>query len=258
MKDNYCRICLKSTRFLKSIIEPQTSFCVLTFINKLCNVAILENEEFSNKICKSCLDKLTIAHNIRSTCIASDNKLRQQIIPTKTSSDPSTNIKTEIQEEILEVKSLHNNIETFNNEESTVFSKREANDKNESESPLHGFKSKISRDKSSEKSHMCSICGKTFFTLSHLRSHELIHKNTKDFTCHSCGKEFLKKSYLNRHIKSHLNERNYKCKICDKVPIVIELLLRNLTWNVCNICFKDFRQPCPYRKHMQTHVELVE
>lgn len=72
------------------------------------------------------------------------------------------------------------------------------------------------REKNLEKPHMCSICGKTFFTTGHLRSHELTHTNSKEFTCNSCGKKFLTKSYLNRHMKSHLNERNYKCKVCEK------------------------------------------
>jgi uncharacterized Zn-finger protein len=67
-----------------------------------------------------------------------------------------------------------------------------------------------------EKPHMCSVCGKTFFTLGHLRSHEQTHNESKDFTCLPCGKQFLTKSYLNRHMKSHLNERNYKCKVCQK------------------------------------------
>lgn len=77
-------------------------------------------------------------------------------------------------------------------------------------------KPKRNRQKRLNKSHMCMICGKTFFTSGHLRSHELTHRDSKDFICNSCGKKFLMKSYLNRHMKSHLNERNYKCKVCQK------------------------------------------
>lgn len=79
-----------------------------------------------------------------------------------------------------------------------------------------GNKIKRKRNRASDKTHMCCTCGKTFYTSGHLRSHELIHNNSKDFTCHLCSKKFLKKSYLNRHMKSHLNERSYKCKACGK------------------------------------------
>lgn len=75
---------------------------------------------------------------------------------------------------------------------------------------------KRKRGKNVEKTHICSYCGKTFFTPGHLRSHELTHNDSKEFTCHACGKKFLTKSYLNRHMKSHLNARNYKCKVCEK------------------------------------------
>lgn len=156
------------------------------------------------------------------TCIASDNWLRTK--------DEKKNFDLFKDEKSLEVKDNHleslmtNKLEinltqgspSLKSNEDELQSDQNDNNENSITSESDDAKPKRSRRKNTEKTHMCTVCGKTFFTSGHLRSHELTHKNSKDFTCHSCGKKFLMKSYLNRHMKSHLNERSYKCKICEK------------------------------------------
>lgn len=51
-------------------------------------------------------------------------------------------------------------------------------------------------------------------------------------------------------IPTHTGEKPYKVFKATAVTTEIVSFLPKFQ---CNICFKDFRQPCPYRKHMQTH-----
>lgn len=119
---------------------------------------------------------------------------------------------------------------------------------------------RIRRIRTSEKNHMCSICGKTFHTSGHLKSHELIHNDLKNFTCNYCSKNFLKKSYLNRHIKSHVNARNYKCKTCGKgfntsttLGYHFRLVHSGETTFQCSFCDKAF----PLKIQLVSHTRWV-
>ena len=177
-------------------------------------------------MCSSCIEKLKEAFELRSTCIKSDRLLRLKLLDLNN-----------ISKESLHLQIAHNVV----TEESKLDSDEKLPEKENSPDfellkPFIDFsdhekiltadeivqnKIEISKSepvcrKNSTKFHMCTVCGKTFFTSGHLRSHEQTHKSSKDFTCHHCEKNFLMKSYLNRHMKSHLNERSYKCEVCQK------------------------------------------
>lgn len=193
-----------------------------------------------------CFDRLQTAHDIRLKCINSDRCLRNIV---EKASPPNEKL------EVLEVKdecfdcaddmdqngsavdlSMSQDFESFVGLESKLEQQRMSSELKEEvkllddpDPPHHDdtqslhesnvvvdTAAKRKRTKPPERPHMCSVCGKTFSSSGHLRGHERIHKDSKDFTCNSCGKKFLTKSYLNRHVKSHLNERNYKCKVCEK------------------------------------------
>lgn len=197
-----------------------------------------------------CLDKTQMAFDFRAKCVESDQilrikndsvvfKLPEHDIPTEL--PPFLDIKLESLEsvsstpqdiygddkEALNLSISQLGFESFSthDESNQIQSNTETDIKQEiqlnseedcDEDDVSKKEEKKKRGRNLEKSHMCSVCGKTFFTSGHLRSHELTHNNSKEFTCHSCEKKFLTKSYLNRHMKSHLNERNYKCKVCQK------------------------------------------
>lgn len=174
---------------------------------------IFENDELTNDICGLCVDKFRQANELRTTCIESDRWLR--------TNSKTLNIELDVAAVKDEKASEVNEDLMTTPQEVLQTNDNDPNEDSTSESDVNELKTESSnpkrnRQKSLEKTHMCTICGKTFFTSGHLRSHELTHKDSKDFTCNSCGKKFLMKSYLNRHMKSHLNERSYKCKVCQK------------------------------------------
>lgn len=189
------------------------------------------------------MEKIKTAQEIRATCQKSDRILREHhadfinekpVLSWNSPSEAGDIIKTE-EPELLscpdgifeDVKSALDLTTSLNFEETEDRKNEELNIVEQVVSESSGrppddalfideIKAKRKRSRAINKAHMCSTCGKTFYTAGHLKSHELIHNDSKDFTCHVCSKRFLKKSYLNRHMKSHLNERSYKCKACGK------------------------------------------
>ncbi|XP_069673061.1 zinc finger protein 260-like isoform X14 [Periplaneta americana] len=74
-----------------------------------------------------------------------------------------------------------------------------------------------------EITHLCHTCGRTFNTLSKLRSHEKrVHQDCpskqvidKKQICEVCGKEFQFTKYLKKHMLKH-GEKNFVCETCGK------------------------------------------
>ena len=78
-----------------------------------------------------------------------------------------------------------------------------------------GFK-KHQRIHTSEKSHECDFCGKTFTQGSTLKKHRRIHTGEKPYACEFCEKLFAHASALKTHRRIHTGEKPYKCEVCEK------------------------------------------
>ncbi|XP_055607565.1 zinc finger protein 436-like isoform X2 [Uranotaenia lowii] len=67
-----------------------------------------------------------------------------------------------------------------------------------------------------DRTYVCEICLKSFFTSSTLQSHRLLHTHDKKFKCTepNCTKSFLRKADMHIHLVSHSDERPYVCEIC--------------------------------------------
>lgn len=62
--------------------------------------------------------------------------------------------------------------------------------------------------------HKCHICEKEFMTKRYLKSHLLVHSETRDHKCGICEKAFTHKASMKRHEISHAGIRNYQCATC--------------------------------------------
>src|SRR5258706_3657498 len=67
-----------------------------------------------------------------------------------------------------------------------------------------------------KKKHECTVCGKEFERVSHLKKHSMIHSGEKPFKCDTCGKCFNQKGSLNQHEMTHTGEKRFKCEVCGK------------------------------------------
>ncbi|RUS80987.1 hypothetical protein EGW08_011262 [Elysia chlorotica] len=75
--------------------------------------------------------------------------------------------------------------------------------------------------------HHCTICSRTFETMTGLKSHMVTkHKNEDpkkvsrepppELTCHLCGRVFSTKSHLQKHTSSHIMVQPFRCCTCNQ------------------------------------------
>jgi len=61
---------------------------------------------------------------------------------------------------------------------------------------------------------VCSVCGKSINS-GMLKKHMQAHTSERSHRCKTCGKSFKTKSGLNLHSKLHTGVKPYKCDVCD-------------------------------------------
>uniref|UniRef100_A0A182JKI9 C2H2-type domain-containing protein n=1 Tax=Anopheles atroparvus TaxID=41427 RepID=A0A182JKI9_ANOAO len=102
--------------------------------------------------------------------------------------------------------------------------------------------------------HVCSQCGKSFYSEGYLKQHLNLHADETPYKCR-CGAQFKLKLYLARHMKIHSGQ--FTCKYCPAAFPCASLLKgheNSHTGNKefsCEICGKLFYAKGDVRKHRQ-------
>ncbi|CAJ1054869.1 zinc finger protein 2 homolog [Xyrichtys novacula] len=110
-----------------------------------------------------------------------------------------------------------------------------------------------------EKTHLCTTCGKSFFSSGELLLHTRSHTGELPYTCTHCGKGFSTKSHLIIHNRSHTGERPYLCAECPKRFLTLNCLKRHMLSHngikpfKCPHCEREFSQQGNLKRHMATH-----
>ncbi|XP_059521218.1 zinc finger protein 211-like [Myotis daubentonii] len=110
-----------------------------------------------------------------------------------------------------------------------------------------------------ENSYKCSECGKSFTRPLGLQYHQRIHTGEKPYQCSQCGKSFTTNSQLRYHQRVHTGEKPYKCSVCEKAFIKKTHLRSHQRVHTgekpykCRECGKSFTWDSDLRHHKRLH-----
>ncbi|KAL6118573.1 zbtb4 [Pungitius sinensis] len=62
--------------------------------------------------------------------------------------------------------------------------------------------------------YFCSVCERSYMTLSSLKRHSNVHSWRRKYPCHFCDKVFALAEYRTKHEVWHTGERRYQCIFC--------------------------------------------
>ena len=116
----------------------------------------------------------------------------------------------------------------------------------------------------------CSTCGKIFKHKQHLKVHENIHRDIKQYRCDTCQRTFAQKGDLNSHIKCmHVAdakplkptkaERGTRCRICRGIFVDMEAHMKKRHENpdmfICTVCNKRLKSVSDLNSHAAIHLD---
>ncbi|XP_051260074.1 zinc finger protein 37 isoform X2 [Dicentrarchus labrax] len=110
-----------------------------------------------------------------------------------------------------------------------------------------------------QKTHDCSYCGKSFFTVTGLNCHTTLHTGDRPFKCDVCNKTFAHMSGLSVHRWVHVADKPHKCDICPKAfGLKAQLRAHRKVHSGrdkyhCNVCGKSFYDLRSLTRHKATH-----
>ncbi|XP_029354045.1 zinc finger protein 37-like isoform X2 [Echeneis naucrates] len=110
-----------------------------------------------------------------------------------------------------------------------------------------------------ERRYRCSICGKRFYQLGHLKKHQFSHSKEKPFNCQECGKNYTSAESFRAHQMSHRGERPFSCPNCEKTYGLKRDLKEHMVLHTgekpyaCEHCGKAFARRPSLRIHRLLH-----
>jgi len=119
----------------------------------------------------------------------------------------------------------------------------------------------VGKQKTSDRSHKCDVCGKGFSRKDYLNKHILCHTGHRPYKCDVCGKGFNRKDILNKHMFTHTGHWPHKCDVCgkgfsQKSHLTNHCFIHtNDRPHTCDVCGIDFCQKSDLNKHLNTHTD---
>lgn len=117
----------------------------------------------------------------------------------------------------------------------------------------------ISNEKSQNKNHVCSFCGKIVNTRKDLRSHLRSHNLVKRFACdfEGCEKAFRYQHHLVNHKRIHTQSSPFQCDECtatfrQKYALTLHKRKHERNFIECEKCKSQFVMQNQLKKHNET------
>ncbi|XP_035896079.1 gastrula zinc finger protein XlCGF57.1-like [Anopheles stephensi] len=253
-----CCTCLNVTHSTISVYHKDLKYSVslAEMINKTSSIELKPTDDYPDKLCYTCADKLRIAYEFRLMCDDSNSILLSHRNQSKDTPAPLTLAEPEyedlISEESVPLPDTSNDLtdvvfveeyleEYLLDSEDTApsndgqITEQQHSDISTSEDViveehLDAVEEYLDCDTSDTKpaiatadedaeqvnENQCPICGQILSKLAHLRRHLKIHTRTKTFSCTQCPKSFARSDNLRAHEKNHSLERRYKCPQCSQ------------------------------------------
>ncbi|XP_035303441.1 zinc finger protein 39 isoform X2 [Cricetulus griseus] len=103
-----------------------------------------------------------------------------------------------------------------------------------------------------EKSHECSISGKTI-SKSDLQL-QTPHRYENAYECNTCGKTFNHTPHVYSHSRANTAEKPYECRDCQQSKLIVNQQTHTQEKRyVCNVCGKGFYKRAHLNAHQRTH-----
>ncbi|KNC25534.1 hypothetical protein FF38_12954 [Lucilia cuprina] len=151
----------------------------------------------------------------------------------------------------LHIKEKHNN-----NEEGSE--KQTSNGEDTAQAAEEDSVKKDKPKKRYEVRSLCSICGSSFASRTHLVVHMRRHTGERPFKCDLCDRAYPRPSELVCHRRIHTGEKPFKCKICDKAFRVWSKMSNHMRSHTdirpykCTQCERSFK----YSKDLNIHFRI--
>ncbi|CAH0746873.1 unnamed protein product [Bemisia tabaci] len=225
--EDLCRFCAKFSDTAMPIFNADGNEEILGMIRRLVPFEIYSCDGLPQKSCETCLVHLKSFKQFLDACIQANEKLRNLSFllsdegcnsdePSLTDSFGLGAAGESPKSVAIPAEEAHFKNEARSEESIKVHqNSRDETVHHDSDSQLHS----ALEAQPSAASLLCDICGKVFERANNLRVHKATHLEDalkKKHVCSTCGKRFFSRFQLTEHQNVHLGLKPHQCDLCDK------------------------------------------